>query len=447
MRRKSIVLLFALFSLPAFAMVEEKPMWLHVAGQFEFQWDIAGDQAKTLKQPNGQTIWEGSLLPAFLVEYETGKQHYIKATADINQIQAQDEDFKFLLKFNGFGTGELLVKKTDWGVSFEKFSIRWTAEPPKIISLYFGTSLVPKEGQSMMPAGQPFIGDWRAAGFCVPGTKEGPAQSYFRMWNFGQSIIPLGSFGPTLGAPYGAAFPRPVLAFAMGNDQGWTAFGAGSLPDAPMVLKLQSSMGCIQYLYREDLWGTGQKERIWRKPLRITFGENAWLAFRDYFHSFPEKAPLSNIHQKAIWNTWFRKTMQWEPVWLHSHVGGLTEPPQLKCWGRQEKINEKDELTALVLSAGNKELKELEPFDWEGRWALVSQNGDGILNTSQLAVIPFDVGVISIQLPEKPESVHKLSIDGDNPFTDWKWGNGKLTIRINESALSKTAGFRINRTN
>jgi hypothetical protein len=147
-------------------------------------------------------------------------------------------------------------------------------------------------------------------------------------------------------------------------------------------------------------------------------------------------------------NTWFRKTVQWDPVWLNSHLGGLTGPPQLKCWGRQEKIDGKDELTALVLSAGNKDdLKELKPFDWEGRWALVSQTSDGILNTSQLAVIPFDAGFISIQLPEKPKSIQKLSINGDNPFTDWEWESGKLTIRVNEAALSKTAGFRINRIN
>lgn len=732
MKKNLIILLAVLFSIPALATVAEKPVWSHVSGRFEFQWDIAKDQAKTLKQPGGQTIWEGSLLPAFLLEDVTGKQHYVKATAEINQLQVQDADFKFILRFDEFGTGELLVKKTEWGISFEKLSIHWTAEPPKIISMYIGTSLVPEEGQAMMPVGQHFIGNFRAAGFCVPGAKEGPAQSYFRMWDFGQSTIPLGSFGPTLGAPYGAAFPRPVLAFAMGNDQGWTAFGAGSLPDAPMVLKLQSSMGCIEFLYREDLWGAGQQERVWRKPLCITFGENAWLAFRGYFHSFPEKEPLSNVHQKAIWNTWgnwrnkeypirpmvdfakqtgtevfvvddpweesqglgkpsterfpdfqadldyieksnmqrgiwetlgwikdtaacgltkndlivgkdgkpskaswnfnpfdpgyfcidissahareflkertiwtmkniqpklikldfgygmpspdrgvprnpelrgerycfelmkiiskaaksvdpdvtimyygisplflpvvdmvslddqgdlwyavkeghdqwsiwasllsdqqvaisgssgydwhkddevvlnsfilgspgavlathlddgspvpekylnrrlalntwFRKTVQWEPVWLNSHLGGLTGPPQLKCWGRQEKIDGKDELTALVLSAGNQvDLEELKPFEWEGRWALVSQTGGGILNTSQLAVIPFDAGFISIQLTEKPKSIQKLSIDGNSPFTDWKWENGKLTIRVNEAALSKTAGYMINRLN
>lgn len=123
MKRNLIVLMAVLFSLPALATVEEKPVWSHVAGQFGFQWDIENDQAITLKQPGGQTIWEGSLLPAFLLEDETRKQHYIKATADINQVQVQDEYFKFLLKFDEFGAGELLVKKTDWGVSFEKLSI------------------------------------------------------------------------------------------------------------------------------------------------------------------------------------------------------------------------------------------------------------------------------------------------------------------------------------
>jgi hypothetical protein len=158
--------------------------------------------------------------------------------------------------------------------------------------------------------------------------------------------------------------------------------------------------------------------------------------------------PKKYLNRRLALNTWFRKTVQWEPIWLNSHLGSLTGPPELNCWGRQEKIDGKDELTALVLSeAGKVDLKELEAFGWEGRWALVSQTGEGILTTRQLAVIPFDAGFISIQLPEKPESIQKLSIDGENPFTDWEWHNRKLTIRVNEAALSKTAGFRINRIN
>jgi hypothetical protein len=673
-------------------------------------------------------IWQGSLLPAFWLADSGNQKKYVKA--EFLSETTSGNSTTLNLRFADLGTGSMTIRKENWGISFSNFQVKWNNQVPQIIDLYFGTAAVPEGRQSLMDdQNMPFSSDWEAFGFCVPGAKEGTVQSYFRFWDFGQTNISLGSFGPSMGTPYGAAFPRPILSLAMGSDQGWMVIGAGNIPDAPMTLKLRSSLGCIELLYREDLWGKGSQERNWEDPLRITFGENTWLAYRQYFKSFPEKKKLSAIHQKAIWNTWgnwrlkeypirpigdfavktgteifviddpweasqglglpdtvkfpaiqadleyihqknmahgiwetvgwigdttacgltkadlicdkngnpcigswnfnpfapgyfcidissersrdflvkrtirtmklmkpklikldfgygmpnpnlgvprnpkyrgerysfellklisetaksidpdvtvmyyginplylpladlislddqgdlwysikeghgqwsiwasllsdkqvaisgsssydwttddevilntfilgspgsvlgshmddgsavpekyinrrlavnkwYRKSIIWEPLWLNSSVGNLLAAPALNCWGRTEKIEGKDEITALVLR-GEKvnTMNKLDAFEWEGRWAVISQTNAGVLEAKQLAIVPFDAGYISVQLSQKPESVKQIGINDSKEFSDWKWESNKLTIRIKSEELNHIAGFLIN---
>ncbi|WP_159523017.1 alpha-amylase family protein [Sunxiuqinia indica] len=725
----SILLILICSSIGSFSMVDEKTSWKHASGNFNFQWDLENDQAKTVLQTTGQQIWSGSVLPAFLIEDEQKNRQYIKAEVSENGISTENDQTILALNFGEFATGEMIVSKQDWGVGIEKLSLKWTNSIPNIIDLYFGTSMVSEEGKAFLDADEiGFRGDWSAAGFCVPGAKEGTAQSYFRMWDFGQTTIALGNYGPSMGTLYGAAFPRPVLGFAMGNDNGWTAFGAGSIPNAAMLLQLRNIHGYVKYVYREDLWGAGEQERVWEQPLRITFGENSWLAFRDYFNSFPPKEPISEVHSKSIWNTWgnwknkeypirpmvdfakkvgaelfivddpweesqglgrpsferfpnfyedfqyvddnqmhrgvwetlgwitdtakagltsadlivnkdgipcksswsfdpfgdgfycidvssersrkflrertiwtmenvkpkiikldfgygmpspnmgvprnpairgerysfelfklivnaaksvdpdvtimyyginplflsvvemvslddqgdlwhavkeghdqwsiwasllsnkqvvvsgssgydwhkddnvilnsiilgipgavlgthlddgssvpkkylnrrlavytwYRKNVQWEPVWLNSHVGDLTNPPEIKCWGREDLIEEEKVLTTLILNGSKDEsIETLKSIEWQGRWAVISQTDESIFNSSKLAVVPFDAGSFSIQLSRKPSSVQKLSVDGIEPCSDWKWENGSIIFEVDDTQLAETAGFII----
>ena len=298
-----------------FAIGSAKYVVKYELGDFHFQWDVENDLAKTIKQPSGQIIWSGSLLPAFLIEDENGVQQYIKASVELNDVYYESDKAILGLIIEGFGNAEMIITKEVWGISIERLQLDWTNSIPKIVCMYFGTSMVPEEGKAFLEADElGFRGDWSAAGFCVPGAKEGTAQSYFRMWDFGQTTIALGNYGPSMGTLYGAAFPRPVLGFAMGNDNGWTAFGAGSIPDGAMLLQLRNTHGYIKYVYREDLWGAGEREREWEQPLRITFGDNSWLAFRDYFNSFPPKEPISKVHSKSIWNTWGNWKNQEYPI-------------------------------------------------------------------------------------------------------------------------------------
>jgi len=279
--------------------------WSTGDGKYIFQWDLKTDRATFSTAADHTQIWSGSLLPAFWIQTSSGRQ-FIKASVDAGRSGITPGKLDLALVFEKYGMGTLSVVAEPWGIRFAKLSVLWQDKPPAIIEMYIGASPLTGEQLAMVgDAEKPFFPDWSAFGYCIPGAKEGPAQSYFRFWDFGQSDIALGSFGPSMGSPYGAAFPRPTLSASMGYNNGWITFGAGSIPDAAMTLHLRGARGCIQYLYREDLWGApAGRERIWDEPLRLTWGENAWLSLRRYMTSVPATRVLPASHHKAIWNTW-----------------------------------------------------------------------------------------------------------------------------------------------
>jgi hypothetical protein len=151
----------------------------------------------------------------------------------------------------------------------------------------------------------PFWPDWEAAGFAIPGAKGGPEQSFFRRWDFGNANIPLGSFGPSMGTPYAAAYPRPLYSAAMGGSDGWVAFGPGAVPDGALTLQIRSSNAALEYLYREDLWGAlKSRDRVWEEPFRLFWAHDAWDAYLQLFQSFPSTLPVAAAHQESHWNSW-----------------------------------------------------------------------------------------------------------------------------------------------
>ena len=696
-------------------------------GNVKFEWDMQKDLAKVLSLPAQTTIWSGSLLPSFWIKANNKKQ-FIKVTVT-GIVKTGNDETALQFRLELYGKGKLMIESGEHGILFRELQIEWTSRAPAIISMYFGASVPDPEKNSVWPSwDKPFMPDWQAAGFCVPGAKEGPAQSYFRNWDFGQANIALGSFGPSSGSPYGAAFPRPLLYAGMGNDNGFIALGAGSIPDGAMSLRVQSARGCIEYEYDEDIWGASQtKKRTWKDPLRLAIGENAWEAFQKYYNSFPVKPGISGSASNASWNTWgmwkeqqyviepvtnlakvtdasllvldgsweasmgsgepnrkrfphftediayvrnkgliigawqsvgwladpfahglttkdlivnrygkpckanwnfdpwsesyycldpssenarqfirkrtiqimkilkpkllkldfgyglpapfmgvprdskfrgekyayelvnliaqaaksidpdvaimyygisplwtpledlvslddqgdlwydigdghaswsiwasllantntaisgssgydwdkddetilntcilgipgavlpvlgndgkpasgkyinrrvainkwFRKTTNWEPLWLNSHTGNFTGPPHLNCWGRLEKKESSTILTALVLRTKEKGITDerVGKIKWSGRWALIAQDNSDIFSSHKLALIPFDSGYISIPLAQKPGRIYQVDKDGSDDFKNWEWEQGVLTIRITSDMLENTAGF------
>ena len=277
------------------------------SGGYVFEWDYKRDEASVRLDRGKQPFWRGGLLPAMLVETRDKKQMYVKAVVESNG------GAKLALMFSSFATGVLEFKTSSAGFEISALTISWRGEPLPIIAMYFGTAPLSIEERTASPVvDQSFWPNWEAAGFAVPGAKGAPLQSVFRRWDFGEAVLPLGSFGPSLGTPYAAAFPRPVYAAALGDDNGWLCAGTGAISDGALCLVVQSSSACLRVLYREDLWRAPKgKQRIWNSPLRLTWARDPWHAYENYFGSFHSNQTRPALPLKPQWNSWgdFRKNI------------------------------------------------------------------------------------------------------------------------------------------
>jgi hypothetical protein len=270
-------------------------------GNLEFSWAPEQDKATVMQMPGRLVIWQGSLLPAFWLQVN-GKKEFVKA-----RVTGSNGKEQLQLQVGRFGNGQLTVVTEAWGIRFSALAIEWKLAAPAIIEMYFGASGIDMKKAGVWPVSdRPFMPDWQAFGFCVPGAKEGPAQSFFRCWDFGQANIALGSFGPSMGSPYGAAYPKPVYFAGMGSNEGFITLGAGSIPDAAMSLNVLAARGSFRYVYHEDIWGAlPDRKRVWQEPLRITLGRTAMAAFRNYYRSFPVQQAYTSAEQpRAFFNTW-----------------------------------------------------------------------------------------------------------------------------------------------
>ena len=303
MAQRKLIFFGFILGLSFFTARAQSSVWEYRERDYNLTWDLDTDKARVAAMAKSATIWEGSLLPSFWLANRNHEMHYVHARFDKNKSIVREDRLELNLVFEGFGTGRLVVQKKEWGLQFERLTVSWNSYIPAIVEMYFGTRASDSNSYVHPLSDKPFKPDWQSAGYCVPGAKEGTVQSYFRNWDFGQTEIALGNYGPSLGTPYGAAFPRPFLFTGMGSNDGWVALGAGAIPDAAMMVRIQSTHGCFKYLYREDLWGaSANHERTWEEPLRITMDKTAPDAFAKYFSSFPAKK--SFIQPKPLWNTW-----------------------------------------------------------------------------------------------------------------------------------------------
>lgn len=270
-----------------------------------FDWDLVSDRA-SLRRSSGDEIWSGSLLPLFWLTDRHGRAGTLKPTVNAASSRIHDTDAELAIELGSLARGRLVVSSFSNTLKLERLELTWTDSPPPAINaLYFGASvLTPAERTAVPTLDLPFWPDWRAEGFAVASAKTNPMQSFFRSWDFGHTNIALGSFGPAMGTPYSAAFPRPTYAACAGGRHGWICFGAGSVPDAALTFQVRARSGAIEWRYREDLWGTGgSATRVWENPLWFCWGDDAWTAYRDYFRLFPAiEKPAS--HQKTFWGTW-----------------------------------------------------------------------------------------------------------------------------------------------
>jgi hypothetical protein len=280
--------------------------WTSRTGDYALSWDLHADVAQLVQTSTGRSVWHGPLLPGFWLQAPGGERRFVKAEVDPASIAPGPAGGTLGLRLPGMGGGALRFSVEAWGIRFHELRVTWDGTPPAILGLYFGSAPLTEEQRTVVPSLElPFWPGWSAEGYCVPSGKGGPVQSFFRNWDLGHATFPLGSFGPSLGTPYAAAFPRPLFSAAMGGQDGWVAFGPGTIPDAALTFEIRATTGTLHYLYREDLWGTpAGRTRVWSEPLRFAWAPTAWDAFHELFASFGPGKASAPIHQQAHWNTW-----------------------------------------------------------------------------------------------------------------------------------------------
>ena len=271
------------------------------------------DRATLSVQSNETVVWAGGLLPAFLVSDSRKELKYVPPTVEFAKSSIQSWGGRLRLIFGSLATGELSFAVKDFGIELTHFELEWNAEAQPIVGLYFGTAPLSETEKLAAPVlDQAFWPNWEFSCLCVPGAKGAPLQSVFRNWDLGSATLPLGSFGPSLGTPYAAAYPRPLYAAAMGNQQGWVCVGSGGVPDGALSLMMASSSGCFHSLYREDLWGSlAAKRRIWETPLRVAWAQDPWRAYQKLFSSFGRRTTTGAARIQSQWNSWgdFKKNI------------------------------------------------------------------------------------------------------------------------------------------
>jgi len=245
----------------------------------------------------GSAVWSGTVFPALHVQHANGSRQVLNATGT-GTADAITLDY-------GVTTGTATFVATEVGVELESFDVE-LPEGLALVDLFFGLSaLTESQRQGVGDPEYPEWPDFESGAFCVPSARPAPPASFLRRWDLGQATVALGLFGPALGSPYGAAFPRPVYAAAFGDDRGWVVTGAGDVPDAALTLDVRGTRGAIRWRYREDLWPVPAGPRHWSAPLRITWASTAVEAFADYFGTFPREVPDATPDMAlAAWNSW-----------------------------------------------------------------------------------------------------------------------------------------------
>ena len=266
-------------------------------GQHRFILDHTSGRAALTPTAGGEPVWTGTLYPALHVQ-EHGQRSVLHATGTLDGDRVR-------LDFAGRVSGSAIVAETEYGAELVDLTID-LPEGVALVDLYFGLApLTPDERSVVADPDYPEWPDFRSAAVCVPSARPAPPASILRRWDLGQATVPLGLYGPALGSPYGAAFPRPVYAAAFGDDRGWLVAGAGEVADAALTLELRGTSSALRWRYREDLWPVPAGTRTWAHPLRITWAATAVEAFADYFGTFVrDGADATEDAALATWNSW-----------------------------------------------------------------------------------------------------------------------------------------------
>jgi hypothetical protein len=145
--------------------------------------------------------------------------------------------------------------------------------------------------------------------------------------------------------------------------------------------------------------------------------------------------PVFLNRRKAL-NRWYRHSTGWSPLWLNSSPGGYLQDPVMRCFGRLERIQGEDRLTALVLREQDKHLVPkdvLRGTTWHGNWALIAQDDEAIFQSRRLACLPVDGTFLELPQHARPQRVIGVKSDSEEDWSTWNWTGGKLQISVKQA--------------
>lgn len=255
--------------------------------------DAAGDD---------RPVWRGSVLPTLHLATPQGPQvAHARAT-----VEEEGPDALLLrLDYGPWASGRVRLRGWASGVELGDLELD-LADDAHLVDLYVGLSPVEGAARAAIPdPDYPEWPDWQADAFCIPSARPAPPASVVRRWDLGQASVALGLFGPTLGSPYGAAYPRPLWSAGFGDDRGWLVAGPAEVPDAALTLDVRGTAAAFRWHYREDLWPVPERRRRWTVPLRMTWAADPLTAYGRLFASFPARqAPPVPAAFGSTVNTW-----------------------------------------------------------------------------------------------------------------------------------------------
>lgn len=286
-------------------MSKKAPSLSWAFGHYKGHWDLESDRLRVFCESEDKTIWEGPLLPALWLAPSEGERVFTKAEVKEVNLEGDGLSGDILLAFSDVAKGRITFSVEEEGLRLKSFSLEWSREPIAIVAIYIGAMEMGEAERKIVPSlDLPFWPAWQADGYCIPGGKVGPIQSFFRNWELGHSRIALGNFAPAMGSLYGAAYPRPLLACSLGGRHGWVVLGTPKPLDGAMSFQVRSSCACLEILYREDLWGALEEPtRSWDDFLFVTWGDHPVETYGRFY--YPEQVETEpSQHQVSWWNTW-----------------------------------------------------------------------------------------------------------------------------------------------
>jgi len=232
--------------------------WTSRTGDYALSWDLHADVAQLVQTSTGRSVWHGPLLPGFWLQAPGGERRFVKAEVDPASIAPGPAGGTLGLRLPGMGGGALRFSVEAWGIRFHELRVTWDGTPPAILGLYFGSAPLTEEQRTVVPSLElPFwpVGVPKVTAFPVAKAVRCRASSAIGTW---PRHISTGQLWPFSRDALRRGISAASLQRCHGGQDGWVAFGPGTIPDAALTFEIRATTGTLHYLYGRTCGDTGR---------------------------------------------------------------------------------------------------------------------------------------------------------------------------------------------